>query len=72
MPQEVEITRTLLPAPIIGKPDRQVYQIQYRVGLLPPRFVYIEKDDWTEAVEKKAIQADIKKALETQTTKITI
>lgn len=72
MPQEVEVTRTILPAPTIDNPERKVYQIQYRVGLLPPHFIYIEEKAWTEKVEKEAIQADIKKMLETKTTRITI
>jgi len=69
---QVEVTRTLLPSPTIDKPDRQVYQIEYRVGTLPPHFVYIEKDLWTEKKEKEAIQADLDKRMKPPKTTITI
>ena len=67
MKQQVQVTRTLIPAPTVEKPDRQVYQIAYQQGTLPPHFVYIEKDDWTKEKEVKAIQADIKKRSEVKT-----
>jgi hypothetical protein len=72
MPQEIEVTRTLLPSPTVEKPDRQVYQIQYRAGTLPPHFVYCDKDQWSEKKEKELIQADIKKMMETKRATITI
>ena len=70
--QQVAVTRTLLPSPTIDKPDRMVYQIEYRVGTLPPHFVYCEKSLWTEKKEKELIQADIKKRLEAPTTIVTL
>ena len=72
MAQEVEVTRTLLPAPTPDDPERRIYQIQYRVGMLPPHFVYIPEKEWTEKKEKEAIQADIKKMMETKRTIIKI
>jgi hypothetical protein len=72
MPQEVEVTRTSIPAPSIDNPSRMVYQIMYRVGTLPPHFVYIEEKAWSDKAEKEAIQADIKKQLETKTTRISL
>lgn len=72
MGQEVEVTRTLLPSPTVDDPEREVYQIQYRAGMLPPHFVYIPKKEWTEKKEKEAIQADMKKMMETKRTTITI
>ena len=72
MGQEVEVTRILLPSPTVDNPNRQVYQIEYRAGTLPPHFVYIDKDQWTEKKEKELIQADIKKIMETKKTTITL
>jgi hypothetical protein len=71
-PLQVQITRTLLPAPTIDDPNRMVYQIQYQVGTLPPHFVYCEKSKWNEKEEKRLIQEDIKKQLETKRTIVTL
>ena len=57
---QVTIKRTDLPAPTIDDPGRKVIQISYRQGELPPRFIYINKADWTEELETKQIKADIK------------
>ncbi len=35
--------------------------ITYQAGMMPPRTIYIEKDKWTEDVEKAAIKEDIEK-----------
>jgi hypothetical protein len=70
--QQVEVIRTLLPSPAIDDPNRMVYQIEYRVGTLPPHFVYIEKSKWSEKKEKELIQDDIKKRLEAPKTTITL
>jgi len=58
---EVSIKRTELPAPTLDDPTRRVLQIQYRQGELPPRFIYINKADWSEEKETELIRADIKK-----------
>ena len=71
-PQQVQITRTLLPAPTIDDPGRMVYQIQYQAGTLPPHFVYCDKAKWNEKEEKRLIQEDIKKQLETRPTIVTL
>jgi hypothetical protein len=70
--QQVEVTRTLLPSPTVDNPERMVYQIEYRVGTLPPHFVYCEKSEWNEKKEKELIQADIKKRLEAPKTIVTL
>jgi hypothetical protein len=71
-PQQVLISRTLLPAPTIDDPNRMVYQIQYQQGTLPPHFVYCEKSKWSEKEEKRLIQEDIKKQLEPKGTIVTL
>lgn len=71
-PQQVQVTRTLLPAPTIDDPGRMVYQIEYQVGTLPPHFIYCEKSKWTEKEEKRLIQEDLKKRLETKRTIVTL
>jgi hypothetical protein len=71
-PQQVAVTRTLLPAPSIDEPGRMVYQIQYQIGTLPPHFVYCEKSKWTEKEEKRLISEDLKKQLETKQTFVTL
>jgi hypothetical protein len=71
-PQQVQVTRTLLPAPTIDAPDRMVYQIQYQVGTLPPHFVYCEKTKWNEKEEKRLIQEDIKKIMGAKQTIVTL
>jgi hypothetical protein len=71
-PQQVQVTRTLLPAPTIDDPGRMVYQIQYQIGTLPPHFVYCEKSKFTEKEEKRLIQEDLKKQLETKHTIVTL
>jgi hypothetical protein len=72
MTQEVEISRELLPAPTPDNPNRQVYQIQYKVGSLPPHFIYIDKAEWTEGVEKNRIKEDLKKVMEHKRTTTTL
>jgi hypothetical protein len=70
--QQAQVTRTLLPAPTIDDPGRMVYQLEYQVGTLPPHFVYCEKSKWNEKEEKRLIQEDIKKQLETKRTIVTL
>jgi len=57
---QVTIKRLELPAPTLDDPTRRVVQIQYRQGELPPRFLYINKAEWSEEKETKMIRADIK------------
>jgi 3',5'-cyclic AMP phosphodiesterase CpdA len=63
MPQDVKVTRTLLPTPTIDDPERKVYQIEYSVGELPPHFVYIPEKEWTKEKEAKLIKADMEKRM---------
>jgi hypothetical protein len=63
MAQDVTIKRTLLPAATVDDLDRKIYQIEYRVGELPPHFVFIEEKKWTKEAEVKAVQADMKKRM---------
>ncbi len=64
MPQEVTVKRTLLNTPTVDDPNRKVYQIEYRVGELPPHFVYIPEKEYTKEKEAAVIKADLKKRLE--------
>ena len=36
--------------------------ITYQADMMPPRTIYIDKDEWTEDKEKEEISADIEKA----------
>ena len=60
---QVKIKRTELPTPDLADPKKVTVQIEYTVGDLPPRFVYINKKDWTEAAEAKAIKDDLNKRI---------
>lgn len=64
MPQDVTVKRTLLNTPTMDDPNRKVYQIEYRVGELPPHFVYIPEKEYTKEKEALVIKADLKKRLE--------
>jgi hypothetical protein len=57
---EVRIKRTELNSPTLEDADRKVYQIEYRSGELPPRFLFIPKADWTADKEKEMIREDLK------------
>lgn len=72
MTQEVRVKRTLLLVPTIDDPERKVYQIEYRAGELPPRFLYIPEKEWTKEKEAKLIKADIEKRMEIPEEIITI
>ena len=61
--QTVTVKRTLLPAPDLADDKRQIYQIQYQAGELPPHFIYIPEKDWTKEKEAAAIKADIGKRM---------
>ena len=63
MPQQVTISRILLPTPTIDDPQRKVYQIEYSVGELPPHFIYMPEKEWSKDKELKAIKQDIEKRL---------
>jgi hypothetical protein len=63
MPQQVAISRILLPTPTIDDPERKVYQIQYTAGELPPHFIYMPEKEWSKDKELKAIKQDIEKRL---------
>ena len=64
MTQQVTIKRTELPAPTLDKPERKIYQVEYRTGELPPRFLYMDVEGWTSEVEIAAIRADLAKRTE--------
>lgn len=38
-----------------------VRAITYQADMMPPRTIYIEKEKWTEDLEKEEIKADIEK-----------
>lgn len=69
---EVRVKRTELRAATIDNPDRMVVQVEYRVGELPPRFLYIPKDEYTEELEAERIKADMAKAAKTTETTLEI
>jgi hypothetical protein len=71
-PQEVKVKRTLLPTPTVDEPDRKVYQIEYRVGEMPPHFVYIPEKNWSKEAEAKLIKDDMAKRLKTTEETVTI
>ena len=60
---QVRIKRTELPTPDLADPQKVTVQVEYVVGDLPPRFIYLNKKDWTEAKEAAAIKADLNKRL---------
>ena len=61
---EVSVKRTELPAPSVDDAERKVIQIEYRVGELPPRFIFLPKKDWTKEKEAAAIKKDMAKVTE--------
>jgi len=61
---EVQVRRTLLPSPTIDDPERKVYQIEYRVGELPPRFLVIPEKEWSPEKEKEMIRADMRQRIQ--------
>lgn len=71
-PQQVTVIRTDLPSPDVTDPNRVVVQIQYQVGSLPPRFLYIDKKSWNAETEKKMIKADMDKQLQPPGETITV
>ena len=70
--QQVRVTRTELPTPSLADPTAVTIQIQYQVGMLPPRFIYMAKRDWNAAKEALAIKADLAKTLQPPGEMITI
>jgi len=67
MPEEVEwiiLRRTELPTwPTPEKPV-MVIAVTYQANLMPPRTIYIPKEEWTQEEEDKRILEDIKAARE--------
>ncbi len=57
--QQVRVTRIELPTPTLDNPQKVTLQVQYQVGMLPPRFLYFDKKDWTKEKEAAAIKADL-------------
>jgi len=70
--REVRVRRTELLMPSIEDPERKVYQIEYRIGELPPRFLYIPLKEWSKEREAKEIKADMEKRLKPPEETITI
>jgi len=70
--QQVLVTRTDLLTPDLADPQKVTVQIQYQIGDLPPRFLYIAKKDWTKEKEAAAIKADMTKRLSGTVETITI
>lgn len=71
-PREVRVNRTELPTPDLEDPEKVIIQIEYQVGELPPRFLYINKKEWTKEKEAKMIKEDIEKRLRPPGETITI
>ena len=70
--QQVRVTRTELPTPDLANPQKVTIQIQYQVGTLPPRFLYIDKTMWSKEKEAEMIRADIRRTLSPPGETITI
>ncbi len=70
--QKVAVTRTELNAPDLTDPNRKIVQIQYQVGELPPRFLYLDKKLWTKEKEAELIKADLAKRMSPPGETITI
>lgn len=58
MPQ-VEIERKVMKVPTVDDPEREVYQITYTQGLLPPRFIFIPVKEYSKELEAQKIKEDI-------------
>lgn len=61
--QKVTVSRTELPTPTLADPSAVTVQVQYQVGSLPPRFIFMNKKDWSADKEKEAIRLDLAKTL---------
>lgn len=57
----VKRTKHLVPTP--DDPERALYQVEYRAGELPPRFLFIAVKEWTKEKEAELIKADIAKRM---------
>jgi len=62
-PQQARVRRTELPTPSLDDPNKVLVQIEYQVGMLPPRFLYIDKKVWTKEKELEMIKADMRSLL---------
>ncbi len=72
MSQSVTVRRTDLPTPSLDDPTKVTVQVEYRVGELPPRFLYLDKKLWTKEKEAELIKADLKRRMEAPGEVITI
>ncbi len=61
--QQVRVTRTELPTPTLDNPAKVTLQVQYQVGMLPPRFLYFDKEQWTKEREAAAIKGDLNRVM---------
>ena len=61
MPKVTILRRTDLPT--YPTPDKVVIitAITYQADMLPPRTIYIDKEEWTPDIEKDRIKEDIEK-----------
>ncbi len=60
---QVRVRRTELPAPSLDNPGKIIVQIEYQVGELPPRFLYLDKAQWSKEKEAALIKADLAKRM---------
>ncbi len=61
--QQVRVTRIELPTPTLDNPAKVTLQVQYQVGMLPPRFLYFDKSQWTKEREAAAIKGDLARVM---------
>ena len=69
---QVKVKRTELPTPDLADPEKRTVHVEYTIGDLPPRFIYINKKDWTPAKEAELIKADLNKRITGTTQTISI
>ncbi len=62
--QQVRITRSEIPTPTLDNPAKITLQVQSQVGMLPPRFLYFDKAQWTKEREAAAIKADMTRVMQ--------
>ncbi len=70
--QQVRVTRTEIPTPTLDNPAKVTVQVQYQIGMLPPRFLYFDKSKWTKGIEAAAIMADLSRVIENTGETITL
>ncbi len=61
--QQVRVTRVEIPTPTLDNPAKITVQVQYQIGMLPPRFLYFDKSAWTKEKEAAAIKTDLNRVM---------